>query len=297
MKKARNAFEAQPSSYRGAPTRGVATHPGFHTASEMIISQPYAQMKISNEIPTDWSEEELSKPIHDYPVIVELDMHGLPFVPDWDAMTWFQDAVDAMLEHCEDYDDFDSWVESPEEGEEMPDTVVEGLFHLTNQTPGMALYLLRDWILEQEDHEAAFQKIKKEGVPDELLAKSARQFRYLKDVPTGRIIAVHYIKPVFDHLFPSWDSLEYEERGYNKITDRIEAAGYDTINESHVLEGMEVLDIVESVDLRPQLWEAPDRRIEYHGTSLRNLLSAAPHLKDQLPTPPAPFKWEAEEDE
>ncbi len=285
-RRSRNAFQAKPKSFHGQATRGVQSHPGFHTACEMKIAQPYAMMKVESEIATDWTEPEIYKELNDYPVIIELDMQGLSFEPDFDALTWFKEAIEFFVQSSKDFDEFSESLEFMEEDVDIPETMVESLFYLSGQSQTTAIVRFNSWLERQPDPEAAFIKVKREGCPDELLAEVSCQFRYTEDVPSDRILAVHYVQPVFNHVFPHYDDPEWEEGGYEHITERIEGAGYDVVAKEHIYDDMEVLTEVETTRLREA---PPGARIEYHGTSLKNLLSAAPELQNVLPRPPAPF--------
>jgi hypothetical protein len=287
-----NPFYAKPAQFHGGVTRGVETHPGFHTACDMIITQPYAQMKVLEYLPS--SIENLNDPIPDYPVILELDMHGLDFVPDYDALHWFNDAVNGIIEHIKSFDELESHIEYGDGDEyEKPEAMIEGLFYLSGQQPSSAIYRLRDWLKEQDDPEEAFVKLKQTGVPGELLAKVSCQYRYLNDVPSGRVQRVHYVCPVFDRLFPHYEDNEWEEEGLDEQLELIEAAGYDVVTMGNIVDDQQVLKIVSSFDVGYQLFKAKSARIEFHGTSLRNLLSAAPELAGVLRWPPKPFSVDA----
>ena len=283
---ARNPFLARPTKHYGSGTVGVATHPGFHTGSSMGVCQPYAQAKVEEFVPDSWGKELQTHTMRDYPVIIELDMQGLPFTIDYDAANWFGDAVKRAIEESEDFDALDSHFDFGDSEEEMPSSMIEALFYLSGAQPHRAVYNLRDWLLQQQDPYESFAKIKKEGLPDELLAHVSGQFRYTQDVPSGRVVTVHYIRPVFNYLFPHYDDPDWH---HDKIIDRIEAAGYDVVTLENVYDNSEVLNVVKSIDVSQKLFPAENQRIEFHGTSLRNLLSAAPELKDILPLPPKPF--------
>lgn len=283
---ATNPFLAQPTAHRGLVMAGVLTHPGFHTGSSLSICQPYAQAKVLDYLPDTWGKELQRHVMRDYPVIVELDMHGLPFEIDYDAANWFNDAVQAAISESEDYDDLYSYLDFAATEEEMPETMIEALFYLSGAKPDRAVYNLRDWLQNQKDPYEAFARVKKDGIPDDLLAQVSGQFRYTQDVPTGRIVAVNYIRPVFDYLFPHYDDPEWH---FDKVIERIESLGYDTVTLENVYDGSEVLTVAHRIGMT-KLWREADQRIEFHGTSLSNLLAAAPELEGLLPTPPPPFR-------
>jgi hypothetical protein len=282
----RNPFLAQPTKHCGPAMSGVVTHPGFHTGASMSICQPYAQVKVDEFVPDSWGKELKTHVMRDYPVIVELNMQGLPFTIDYDAARWFNGAVQAAIEESEDFDALENYLDYAETEEETPSSMIEALFYLSGAKPDRAVYNLRDWLRERADPMEAFVKIKKDGIPDELLAQVSGQFRYTQDVPTGRIVAVHYIRPVFNYLFPHYDDQDYH---HDKIIERIEAAGYDTVSLENVYDDIEVLTIVKSIDMSQSLFPVENQHIEFHGTSWRNLLSAAPELASILPNPPLPY--------
>jgi hypothetical protein len=283
---AKNAFLAKPTKHYGPAMSGVATHPGFHTGSNMSICQPYAQAKVGDFTPDSWGKELQRHVMRDYPVIIELDMQGVPFTLDYDAARWFNDAVQQAISESDDFDSLDNHLEMSSSEEELPSSMLEALFYLSGAKPDRAVYSLRNWLQDQPDPEEAFAKIKKDGLPDELLAQVSGQFRYTQDVPTGRIVAVHYILPVFNYLFPHYEDPDWH---HDKIIERIEAAGYDTVSLANVYDDSEVLTVAKSFDVSPKLFPVENQRIEFHGTSWKNLLSAAPELVDVLPLPPKPF--------
>lgn len=280
-----NAFQAQPSGFSGPPSMGAAARPGFHTGGSLSICQPYAQQKMTNLLPVDW-DLDLQRPLHDYPVIVELDMQGLPFEIDYDAAHWFSDAVEAALEYERTFDDFESSLDTATTEEDLPESMIAALFYLSGARPERALYNLRDWLREQPDPEKAYTRLREEGISDELLATVSQQFRYTEDVPSGRVVAIHYVRPVFDYLFPHYEDPEYE---HDEIIDRIEGRGYDTVSLENVYEFQEVMTVVRHIRI-PRLWNESRKRLEFHGTSLGNLLLAAPELREMLPSPPPPFE-------
>jgi hypothetical protein len=265
---------------------GVVTHPGFHTGVSMSVCQPYAQAKVDVFAPDSWGKELKRHVMRDYPVILELDMQGLPFEPDYDAARWFNDAIQQAISESDDFDALDSHLDFAATEEEQPGSMLEALFYLSGANPDRAVYSLRDWLQQHPDPDAAFAKIKKDGLPDELLAQVSGQFRYTEDVPTGRIVAVHYVQPVFNYLFPHYEDADYH---HDKIIERIEAAGYGTVSLADVYDSHEVLTVVRTVDVSPKLFPVENQRIEFHGTSWRNLMAAAPELVDVLPLPPKPF--------
>lgn len=283
---AKNALMAKPDKYHGMTMSGVVTHPGFHTGSSMTVCQPYAQAKVSELLPNSWGRELQRHVMRDYPVILELDMQGMPFTIDFDAANWFNDAVQKAISESEDFDSLVSYLDFKDTEEELPDTMLEALFYLSGANPDRAVYSLRNWLQDQPDPEEAFARIKRDGLPDELLAKVSGQFRYVDDVPSGRIVTVHYIRPVFDNLFPHYEDPDWH---HDKIIERIEALGYDTVTKENIYNGSEVLSVVQTVDVGPKLFPVENQRIEFHGTSWLNLLSAAPELADVLPLPPKPF--------
>ncbi len=288
-----NPLLAQPTKHYGPAMSGVITHPGFHTGSTLSICQPYAQAKVDEFVPDSWGKELQTHVMRDYPVILELDMQGIPFTIDYDAAGWFNDAVKQAIEESEDYDALENYLDFSEPEEDRPENMIQALFYLSGAMPSRAVYSLRDWLQSQSDPYEAFAQIKAKGLPDELLAKVSGQFRYTQDVPSGRIVTVNYIRPVFNYLFPHYDDPNWH---HDKIIDRIEGLGYDVVTLANVYEGSEVLTVAKSVNVGPRLFPVEDQRLEFHGTSWRNLMSAAPELKDILPLPPKPF-WEYDPNE
>ena len=100
---------------------------------------------------------------------------------------------------------------------------------------------------------------------------------------TDRIVAVYYLKPWWPDVLDSFQSGVEEE-----LFRAVQAAGWNAIDLEDVYSGgLEVMST--TVYQR----KPPARaRLEYHGTTYHNLLSAAPEL--DLPVSPLPYtpEWE-----
>lgn len=294
----KNPFLRKPEGkHHGPVAGGVHPYPGFHTASDMDVTAPYAQMKGVDEVdaPDDECEEcegdgcpecvsLYSTP--DYPVVIGVDMQGLKPEPDYDAIHLSLDALRVVAgEALGSGEDPLQWLDSIEglDPDEPPDSVEGMLFHRFTtcvMDPGRCLLsVLED--LPPEEVEQSLKEIVKGGKKAKRLAmKVVGQFRYTQDVPDDRLVSVAYMKPFWPHGVLDVDESE-------EMVEALVAAGWDPITR----------DDADTFDPEfKTVWKArkgPGARVEYHGTSYRNLLLAAPWLAAELPVPPAPFKADA----
>ncbi len=149
---------------------------------------------------------------------------------------------------------------------------------------------------------------------DNLLIDVYRQAVYWNDIPNARLLSVQYMHPFYDKVVeedPSTDDHGDSDEGISSaawLEARAEE-GYTLLNDNddNVPAEFETawqvkhgdVPLLDHAGLAPGAWDdgpmsranrgLVDSRIEYHGTSLSNLLSACPHLYDVLPEPPVPF--------
>jgi hypothetical protein len=272
-----NAFLARPENVRlYAGTRGIDEFPGFHTASFIDISAPYAQMRY---------EQSQGK---DYPVIVQLNMRGLEKFADYDAFAFIKepliDTIKFNLSNVYNAEairnDLASLSESPvfsPHDQTLPQTTIDSLFLLhpmNGNLEGVLLDLTSD--LTDEELINLFKSIRDEKVPESFLAALTGQFRYLEDVEEDRITAVYYMKPFWSKIVPNWDHPEFDEEVENFIEEAINA-GFSI-----------VFDTQEAEPEYSLVWGTPTRDGEFHGTSYLALKKAVPNLFKQLPKPKVP---------
>jgi hypothetical protein len=299
-----NPFHAF-AKFKGRAARLRAWEGGFHTALKRDLVIPYAQMKWDNDP-------------DDYPVILTFDMTGLTRFTDIDVRR----AADMFFEHCavnqyhvgrEDVDSdqiiealqLDVEEEDPDNSPQPGDDAQNAMWKMSG-SPSVqdnALRLALDWIrgsglrlerlYEVGKILAKDERAKLEPSDEEMLIEAFGQCRYMFDIPDDRLIKVEYMAPFFAQVIdPDGDEDEAIE----------EAAGGGY---SFIEWGRSEID-----ESRETAWERPpselplfgkvadprvygggpfkSKRVEFHGTSLKNLLMACPWLVDVLPDPPAP---------
>lgn len=261
-----NPFSPKPPE--SAPTRGVATHPGFHTADSEEIAAPYAQAKFE------------SSPLGtDYPVIVKLDMQGFRALPDYDADNQILKLLRWSIEdnNVETLDDLESLADGWEEEPRNPyTTALEALFnaHPSMENPIYALLEeLRD--LPEEQVESILDEIASGKVAPELLMSITGQYRYMQKVGPDRVLAIGYMKPYYQ------ESIDPEDLDRDDEVTNLQTKGFDIASPFE-----EATPNVNWVYERP---EKPGARIEYHGTSYRRAWAAIPSIMKKLTKPPTPY--------
>lgn len=303
-----NPFHAF-AKFKGKAARLRAWEGGFHTALHRDLTIPYAQMKWDNDP-------------DDYPVILTFDMTGLTRFADIDSRR----AADMFFEHCainqyhvgsedvesdEILDRLDSDVrdmeDNPENTPESGDDALNAMWKLSG-SPSVrenALYLALKWIrgsgLRLETLYDLGKRIAKDGervkltLPEEeILIEAFGQCRYMFDIPDDRLVRVDYMSPFFAQVIdPDGDEdetiEEAAEAGYAFV---FVEWGRSEIDETRVKawdrrrSEMPLLETTVGQSRTSRSWE--QQRLEFHGTSLKNLLKAAPWLADVLPDPGAP---------
>ena len=293
MRKMRpNEFLARPRDFRGGVTMGVQQFPGFHTAENEETTYAYAQQKVAPETVGRVAPEDVADYlIDDYPVVIELDMSGLPRLTDYDAEHFVrpkllqlgqhiaseaarsdQSLAEILEEHVEFGEDQRDW---------MPSTAVEYLYHYgasVTEEPSAALLKVAD---DSGQPEEFLRRLADGQLSKNDLASITGQYRYLVDVPTGRISAVYYLKPWWPDVLDIESGFEDEE-----LFRAVQQAGWNVIDVEDVLSNsLEVMGT--KVYGEPVMRGG---RPEYHGTTYHNLVAAAPEL--ELPVPPLPYEPE-----
>jgi hypothetical protein len=222
--------------------------------------------------------------LRDYPVVVALDMSGLKRLPDYDAVVLAKDSLQTVAKEilASDEDPF-RWLETVDAAEFPEVSDVRGaIFANFASCVGDAGLCLQSILerLPEDEWQGALTKIA-ELRPgwQEFAMEVVGQYRYEEDVPSSRLVSVHYVKPFWPYSILSDDEEELDEA----LTD----AGWDVVSE---------IDL-ESLDPKyREVWSRPkpdEAGVEWHGTSWRNLLLAAPELADKLLPPPLPYEAKA----
>ena len=283
-----NDFQAEPRSFAGPVTTGVAEYPGFHTAELPEITYAYAQLKAVGYREGYPDElEELDLPLDDYPVVVALDMSGMKALTDYDAVKMVRPAVESVAKEAVSWREDDpieelrEYVEQGDYGSRgMPATSMEWLFEAGAPVMLDPAASLLDFAEAQDDPNGFLRSVAEGSISDEALAAITGQFRYLEDVPLSRVVEVTYVKPW-------WPRILSDEGDDEELIDAVEGAGWQVFAEDDVMSGQlpsTGRPVYESSS-RPKS-RAP-ARIEYHGTSYQNLVAAFPEFP--WPVPPAPY--------
>ena len=292
------SFEPQPEHFFGGQAGGTVTVPGFHTATNIETTFPYAQQKVT--VPDDI--EDLGDGLTDYPVIVELDMEGLIPLPDYDAIdtrgtiedilgslphemretSWrkSKSAFDALCNLAEYDGDYDKYI--PDSGAEG--TSAGGLFYLTMLHPGVVAGSMREVLEQYPDPDKILLLWLEHGIPDSALIDIQGQRRYTVPVSSDRIIAVYYMTPYIHSVLPMyWDDEGESAVEVKEYAEEAEALGYLALTDDNLYEF--------SNPTHPdEVWRKDKiASPEFHGTSYCNLEKAAPEIMPYLPTPPKPF--------
>lgn len=298
-----NKFRSKPEKYAGETMAGVHSHPGFHTAGTMEIAACYAQAKV---LALPWLLfPRADKPLPDYPVIVTLDMEGLVPLADYDAERQIWPMVhELLLEFFRMNPDADRrtlerWLEvDVSEGREpmgRDDPSLSALFVIASWRIGDPYRALRDFIdkCPCEDVMGLLRSIVESSSrpPDDFLCALADQYRYVEDVSESRITSISYMKPFWPKLLDyqadqEWDELEPgPAESDTDLSEKLEAFGWSVLDVEDVYN-----EIARIVTTEVYFARRVPKRPECHGTTYRNLLSAAPRLGKKLPVPPLPFQ-------
>lgn len=306
----KNPFHAF-AKFKGRAARLRAWEGGFHTALKRDLVIPYAQMKWDNDP-------------DDMPVILTFDMQGLTRFTDIDVRR----AADMFFEHCllhryypvEDgnaeqileYLQVDMEEINPP-GASLPgDDALNSMWRLSGSPSvgenalGLAVSWIGNSILRLEHlydigkRLAKDERAKLSLAEEEMLITAFGQCRYMADIPDARLIKVEYMAPFFAQVIDpdggdDDDTIkEAEEAGYAFVeVDRSELDEYRTKAWERKRSELPLIEATVGRSRTSRSWE--QQRIEYHGTSLKNLLKAAPWLVDVLPDPPSPCMSSVEE--
>lgn len=290
----RNALMAFPEGrHHGPVAGGVRPYPGFHTSWDRDVAAPYAQMKAVDEVEREECGECDDPPcptcvsewsIPDYPVVIGVDMQGLEPLPDYDAIHLSMDALRIAAQEALHVGAPIHWLQNlePLQPDELPDSTMGLLFARFASSvtdPGQSLA----GVLEDLPDDEALRQLRAvaEGQTPEaerIAMRVVGQFRYTQDVPDGRVVSVAFMRPFWP---------EGVVRDDEELVEAIAEAGWDPITWDDADTFSPDFDVVWRRE------EAPGARIEYHGTSWRNLLLALPWLQSEIQPPPAPYAPEA----
>lgn len=315
MMRRNNPFLAK-SKYLGQSARLKSGEGGFHTTSDFDFAVPYAQLK--------WNTSPLGGA--DAPVVLELDMTGLRAFADLDArracLRVARDAVKGFNRQAKSVNElpveelFKTWQidaefdeTGPLDGVDRGDSAQNAMFAFASASSNqLAISMARHSIRTLEDFTiflSVFLRLYQNEsavlteAEDAFLIEVFEQAVYWSDVDDARLIAVHYMQPYFDvvvHEEELEDDFHDEETDSESESLRdYQDLGYAFITTSDLA----LSSITRKVWRRPEA-EAPlfgglaDRswetqKIEYHGTSLSNLIIALPWLAEQLPRPRRPY--------
>jgi len=313
----RNAFAARPKHFHGRPLHGTIKFPGFHTTDILDIAKAYAHAKVDAMTPSEWGatlKKGWTYPMWDYPVIVTLDMRGLKALPDYDAFEyWLQPAADFLREFMQyspymrdtTFAKFERYLNTydGDTEQETPHNTSDALGQIWGMfgTSDVA-YRIRSWLEAQLDPDAALRAVLRNPQRDDFLMNIAHQYRYDQDIEEKRITGVWYMLPFFDKLWPHYDDPEWESDQCEKRIDNIEAAGYATITMGNITDNQDPSALILVYEAPPPRQVAeqlhmfghkPEPRLEYHGTTYKNLCDAARELAKRIPKPPPPYQEDA----
>ena len=275
---------------------GVGSHPGFHTASAEETTWAYAQLKAVAEDIEATAEDVCEVRIDDYPVVVALDMAGLTPLTDYDAVHFVRprlvDEAREIMRAAEsegmsarEAADLSWQMQESDEFYGGAHSVQDWLYYTGSPASHSPLGSLSSYLdgLDDDEGNAFIAALARNVIADEALAEITGQFRYDEDVSSVRIVAVTYMAPFYPRVF------DYETYGDDAAADTALADAAERC-------GWSILDVNDAgaghVDAKlREAYRRPagkDARVEYHGTTYRNLLAAAPELK--LPRPPPPYR-------
>jgi len=280
----RNEFYAKPESHRGGVSIGVAEYPGFHTSSDPDTALAYAYAKTPPEEET-------------FPVVVGLDMQGYERLLDYDTVMSVLPVVRDMLSQAPSLDDWYEMMEFHSPDYNPPESAGGFAFQVTLGAI-MESGAIDPEVFEDETEYQVFRDdileippgaLGKQGaeaylspLTREILMDAVQQYRYLDNIPEARIVSVTLIQP----MWPDIIEFDDEQKG-----EDLEELGWNYVHWDDV--GM---FSVPRADLVRMEWARPrGARIEFHGTSLPNLLNAAPDLTSEilakLPEMPGIPEW------
>jgi len=272
-------FLAQPPEMN--PYKGIMEYPGFHTTKNFEIAAQYALGKINAQ---EIDEDENG--IHyttDYPVVVALNMENYKKELDYDAAEIVKDSIEGCLNNIiEDLgedptdDDINAVTQEAIDFGDFQSEVLDQdplaflsehtFYHFNNPLGGI--------MNEPYYPDMVREYMRTKTIPDQVLMDATDQYRYTEDVESDRAVAVWYVAPVSNEMAEyhqdDWDEEDFERRW----------PGFDIIGEDEAYGGYW------SPTVQLMWGDGTKENVEYHGTTYKRLLQAAPEI--DLPQPPIP---------
>jgi len=296
-------FMAEPPIPSSEQYGGVVEYPGFHTTGSMEIAASYAVGRVNASYTEQGADGEYF--VTDYPVVVALDMSGYSPQTDYDAekMVW-----DMMEAHLGELINAGLTVESSDE--EILDALSDLLSYGDREIEAdpddpygligeESFYHFNDPLrLFEDDPEFPYilrQYMQTGAFPQDRLMQATDQYRYTEDVEESRVVAVYYVTPVATEIED--ELTEETEGGVEALQSRwpgFDIPCRDDLYGGSYGFGMNLVWGSEE-GFQPAFqqltmpWVAPSTgQVEYHGTTYKRLLEAAPSLAAQIPEPPDP---------
>lgn len=297
------------TQFYGKSARYKEQEGGFHVADEESYAIPYAQQKWETS-PFRSFGSRLKFGAVEFPVILKLDVTGIPMLADIDAR---RAAVVISQTYGHDYEYFESNAEALSEESNTPniavgDNALNTLFsEFSITSPPVGIQRLYSMNLGQ----GAYEKIVAIGerlrfdddLPlsdneEALLVEAFGQARIMVPVSDARLLEVRYMSPYFPTVVEESqfeepdDEDEYEYRARNEAVLKALEEGYNFVEVDNPNQNPYTqLAWRRTSEEVPMGFEVPKaKKVMYHGTSLSNLLRAAPWLASKLAPPPRPQK-------
>lgn len=269
------------------------TRMGVHTTSNVALAAAYA-MSGCNRRHSDFGSRS------EYPIVIELDITGLKYLADEDALAQLYETVkdpetlsiireglesgDSVYEIAQQMDEFDQQSDS----RQVAELIEAGVYH--RNIPRAVLDFYGDDEGKARDE---LQLLLRLGVIDQRIGVGlVDQRRYLRDFDLDRVVKVSVFRPWYnDIVMPWWDAGEDSEEALEAA--RIEAHGWKlyTVDD----EGNWPLD-KRDIWVNPALRGRKGLQTQYHGT----VSSLAQQAFPTLPWPasaPFPILPESEDGE
>jgi hypothetical protein len=276
-------FLAEPPMASGETYSGIEEFPGFHTADTFEIAAAYAVGRVSHNMT---EEDELGGHyVTDYPVVVQIDMSGFTPTTDYDAEKMVKEPMVYHLQelisnynltvNSDDDEIFEAgqaFMDMGESSDEYTDwskpydaIFTQTFSHFNDPLSGL--------IGDDRFPELVREFIRTGEIDPQYLMEASGQYRYTEDVSEENLRAVWFVQPVAE-----------------------EAVTYENEEDEEFLESWEGFDIASDEDLMGGSFNYMSELVygeatagtQYHGTTYKRLLQAAPNLEGILPDPPSP---------
>lgn len=296
-------FMVEPPVPQHEKYKGIIEYPGFHTTESFDIAASYAVGRVNTSY-MDEDDDGINY-VMDYPVVVALDMAG--FIPelDYDAIEIVAPILEVQMDELlkmldedstddEIFDAAESLAQHSDDEWEMNDPV--------SMVSEMAMYNMKNPLVRIYDKPEFPDAVREymrdsnliEGPLMKMLMDATDQYRYTQDVSENRVVGVWFVTPIAEEFIDDLDEDNTEEMeakwpGFD-LFSLDEVSGGVMYNSVKVFEDEGTSSFDDDVQLslftREQLAVEPN--IQYHGTTYKRLLEAAPFLRNILPEPPSP---------